>query len=111
MELDPLALRGRLNGRYVPDWYSYAAGNPFTRTDRKGLETSDVQKCRDDCEGAYIMCLVTGGVICSAAPGVCHIGAAVCCSAAYLLCLDYCRRGEEQRCTDFPDYYPGCKAG
>jgi len=36
LELDPIALRGGMNGSGSPDWYNYALGNPLTFTDRSG---------------------------------------------------------------------------
>ncbi len=36
MELDPVALKGGLNGRYAPDWYGYANANPVRWTDPSG---------------------------------------------------------------------------
>ncbi len=36
LELDPIALRGGLNGAYAPDWYGYAEGNPLRWTDPNG---------------------------------------------------------------------------
>jgi RHS repeat-associated protein len=36
LELDPLALGGRMNGPGAPDWYNYALGNPLRFTDREG---------------------------------------------------------------------------
>lgn len=41
MELDPVALRGGMNGEYTPDWYNYANGNPLRWTDRRGLCLED----------------------------------------------------------------------
>jgi RHS repeat-associated protein len=37
MELDPIALKGGLNGRYAPDWYGYGNANPVRWTDQLGL--------------------------------------------------------------------------
>jgi len=36
MELDPIAVAGGFNGRYGPDWYGYAEGNPLRYTDPTG---------------------------------------------------------------------------
>jgi RHS repeat-associated protein len=36
MELDPIALRGGINGAYAPDWYGYANANPLRWTDPHG---------------------------------------------------------------------------
>lgn len=38
MELDPVALRGGLNGLYAPDWYGYGNANPVRWTDPAGEE-------------------------------------------------------------------------
>jgi len=36
MELDPIAVAGGFNGRYGPDWYGYAEGNPNRYVDPRG---------------------------------------------------------------------------
>lgn len=36
MELDPVALRGGMNGQFAPDWYGYANQNPLRWTDPGG---------------------------------------------------------------------------
>jgi len=36
LELDPVALKGGLNGGFAADWYGYAASNPLTYTDPNG---------------------------------------------------------------------------
>jgi RHS repeat-associated protein len=38
LELDPVALRGRLNGQFAPDWYGYGNGNPLRWVDPAGEE-------------------------------------------------------------------------
>lgn len=38
LELDPIALRGGLNGGYAPDWYGYGNANPLRWTDPTGEE-------------------------------------------------------------------------
>jgi RHS repeat-associated protein len=47
LELDPIALRGRFNGAFGPDWYNYANGNPLRYTDPWGLETYRCRKPLD----------------------------------------------------------------
>jgi RHS repeat-associated protein len=37
LELDPIAMKGGMNGQYGPDWYSYANGNPLRYWDSNGL--------------------------------------------------------------------------
>lgn len=37
LELDPIALRGGMNGPHGPDWYNYAKANPLGFTDPTGL--------------------------------------------------------------------------
>jgi RHS repeat-associated protein len=39
LKLDPLALGGGFNGRFGPDWYSYASATPLRETDPMGLAT------------------------------------------------------------------------
>ncbi len=39
LELDPIALKGGLNGEYGPDWYNYASGNPVSNVDPNGRGT------------------------------------------------------------------------
>ena len=63
LELDPIALRGGMNGIYSPDWYNYALGNPLTYTDPAGL-------CVDACvleaaAAAGIMALATWYTVCT----------------------------------------------
>ncbi len=38
LELDPVALDGLSNGEYVPEWYTYAGGNPLRYFDSTGLD-------------------------------------------------------------------------
>jgi RHS repeat-associated protein len=52
LELDPIALRGGMNGPHGPDWYNYAEGNPLTKTDPFGL---DAEMCRRDMYGPLIV--------------------------------------------------------
>jgi RHS repeat-associated protein len=67
LELDPLALQGRANGAYGPDWSNYANGNPLTYTDRMGLYGT---KC---CGYYEYRCQQTGGsYYCSMAKKACH---------------------------------------
>jgi RHS repeat-associated protein len=68
LELDPIALRGRFNARYGPDWYNYADGNPLLRTDPFGLATLY------DLYGeilAFLADQVTSGIGSSIAGGIC----------------------------------------
>jgi RHS repeat-associated protein len=37
LEPDPIALRGKMNGFWAPDWYGYANQNPLRFTDPSGL--------------------------------------------------------------------------
>jgi RHS repeat-associated protein len=36
MELDPIALKGKINGLFTPDWYGYALANTLRHTDPTG---------------------------------------------------------------------------
>jgi RHS repeat-associated protein len=40
LELDPIALRGKFNGRYGLDWYGYALANPLRFGDPLGLSVT-----------------------------------------------------------------------
>jgi RHS repeat-associated protein len=42
LELDPVALRGRFNGRFGPDWYGYALQNATRFVDPLGLWTCQI---------------------------------------------------------------------
>jgi RHS repeat-associated protein len=52
LELDPIALRGGMNGPHGPDWYNYAEGNPLTKTDFFGL---DAEACKRDMYGLMFL--------------------------------------------------------
>lgn len=41
VELDPIAVRGGLNGLYAPDWYGYGNANPVSWVDPNGLAYTD----------------------------------------------------------------------
>ncbi len=47
MELDPIALGGGFNGRYGPNWYGYAEGNPLRYVDPFGLDRYEACRNKD----------------------------------------------------------------
>jgi RHS repeat-associated protein len=62
LELDPIALEGGFNTEYGVDWYSYASGNPLTKTDPNGLTT---YWCTSPLHALKSKCGMTGRKSCS----------------------------------------------
>ncbi len=57
LELDPLALTGRLNAQWTPDWYGYARANPLGNIDPEGLQACPPNS---SCEGCAYICIPGG---------------------------------------------------
>ncbi len=78
LELDPIALRGGLNGEYDPDWYNYASENPLSNVDPNGRGTTwrDKRSCVDayacpisvDCGGTSLDLVSCGTGTCQGCP-------------------------------------------
>jgi hypothetical protein len=90
-----LALAGKFNAKYRPDWYGYAGGNPLRRIDRKGLNEQDYQDCVFNCELIGGACIVAAGVGCAiTGPDypVCAIGGVCLCVAMEQACEKDCEK-------------------
>jgi RHS repeat-associated protein len=63
LELDPVAKKGGFNGRWGPEWYTYADGNPLRHTDPRGLAIWICNRKTDFGIGnhAYLWNDMTGG--------------------------------------------------
>jgi RHS repeat-associated protein len=67
LELDPIALRGKFNSPYRPDWYNYVDGNPLRYVDPFGLYGTN------SCQYYTDRCAQTGDVYyCHIAPIACE---------------------------------------